>query len=97
MRLFENVNENEILSPDMSAVYDKEGSVPETMQLLRKAIAEETKSISDYENFIKSGKFSPEDISIIQEIANDEKDHIVKWTRMLGKYTEESYKNFGNN
>ena len=96
MKLFKE-NDSEVLSPDMSAVYNKPGSVPKVMQLLRKAIAEETKSISDYENFIKSNEFTPDDVDIIQEIANDEKDHIVKWTRLLSKYTELSYKNFGSN
>lgn len=86
--------ESQILSPEMAAVYDNKGAVPIQMQLLRKAIAEETKSISDYEGFISSGNFTTEQNAIIQEIANDEKDHIVKWTRMLNELTEDKYKEF---
>lgn len=85
-----------VLSPDMSAVYTSKNSVPIRLQLLRKAIAEETKSIHDYEEFINSGNFAPDEITVIQEIANDEKDHIVKWTRMLSKMTEKEYSQFGN-
>ena len=89
-------SDNEILSPDISAVYDTEGSVPKVMQLLRKGISEETKSISDYSEFINSGIFDSDDIEKIKEIVNDEKDHIVVWTTMLSKYTKKSYPNNGN-
>lgn len=85
------------LSPDVSAIYDGKGSVPAIMQLLRKAIAEETKSINDYSFFLDSGYFSPTDKDVIQEILNDEKDHIVKFTNLLSKATAENYKDFGKN
>lgn len=94
--LEDSTNDAEVLSPDMSSVYDSKNAVPIRMQLLRKAIAEETKSISDYEGFISSGHFTPEQNQIIQEIANDEKDHIVKWTRMLSEITDKEYEGFGN-
>ena len=88
--------ESQILSPEMSAVYNEKGAVPIQIQLLRKAVAEETKSISDYEGFIKQGYFTPEENAIIQEIADDEKDHIVKWTRLLSAHVDKTYKDFGN-
>lgn len=100
MKLFEeskleNAPESQVLSPDMGAVYQGKGSVPEEIQLLRKAVAEETKSISDYEGLVNSGKFSAEEVAHIQEIVRDEKDHIVKFTRMLCKRVEDFYKEYG--
>lgn len=93
-KIKESTDSESNLSPDMFDVYDNAGSVPIQLQLVRKAITQETQAISEYELMKKS--MSAEDKVIIDEIINDEKDHIVNFTTMLTRLTTKNYPNNGD-
>ena len=84
------------LSPDMSQLYDNSGAVPKALQMVRKAITQETQAISEYEFMKSTGAFTADQKAVIDEIINDEKDHIVNFTEMLSQLTSQTYPNNGD-
>lgn len=87
--------EDEIVSEEYNVEIDKnpevDYTVPDYMNRIQTAITNERDAISEYDTLYDTPDL-PDDIkSIIDEIRNDEKDHMVLLTNILDKYSIASY------
>lgn len=83
----------ELDSNPMDPIYSRGPS--EGTQVLRAAIRKEMEATSDYENFLEVSDFSAEEKEKILEVLNDEKDHIVIFTKMLEARVAVEYDGYG--
>lgn len=71
-------------------------SLSEYLMNLKKAINDETIAISIYDKILKSSKTPVKSKEIIQEIIDDEKDHLVILTELLRDEIQEEFPEYGD-
>lgn len=71
-------------------------SISKYVHDLQSAIRDESETINLYEMMIKEDSLSPNALAIIEEILNDEKDHLVLLTALLNEQVEEDFPNNGD-
>lgn len=78
---------DEELNPDINT------TVPEYLQRIATALSNEQEAIKEYDYILKTSDLPEELRSVLEEIRNDEQDHMVLISDIVNKYTIASFQN----
>lgn len=79
----------------MKKIVESTESLSDVLLMVKQAINDETNTIALYDQVLKSGSLSATVRPIIEEIRDDEKDHLVLLTHMLQDLIEDEMPGHG--